>query len=111
MAFRDFLREPAVSRRAVYNSLEWLKELPDDASSGMLGELLAYQLKRQTGNKTVFDHHDVPGLSRRLAVEAVQQENRRGWLRGLLTTAEFLARETRSLDTARAGEFARENAA
>lgn len=96
--FRDFLREPAVSRRAVYNSLAWLKDLPDDASDEMLGELLAYQLRSQTSKKSVLDHYNVLGLSRRLAVEARRQENWRDWLQGLLTTAEFLAREIRSLD-------------
>jgi CRISPR-associated protein Cmr2 len=99
VAFRDFLSEPKVSRRAVYNSLEWLKELPADAGAEMVGELLAYQLRRQTASKTAFDHHDVPGLARRLAARAAGESDGRGWLRRMLTTAEFLARETRTPPT------------
>lgn len=96
--FRDFLREPAVSRRAVYNSLEWLKDLPQDTNEEMLGDLLSYQLNRQTRRKTVFDDHDGPGLARRLAGEALRHKDWHELLASLLTTAEFLARETRSFE-------------
>ena len=96
VGFRDFLRQPAVSRRAVYNSLEWLQDLPDDASVEMLGELLAYQLARQTNDKQL--KKQLPKMAVNLAKLARQQNNWRDWLQSLLTTAEFLARETRSLD-------------
>ncbi|MEA3642886.1 MAG: type III-B CRISPR-associated protein Cas10/Cmr2, partial [Lamprobacter sp.] len=67
-ALQGFLAEPGVSRRAVYNSLEWLKDLPEPGGDpSMLAELLGYQLARQTDRKSIIDHHDVPGLARRLA--------------------------------------------
>jgi CRISPR-associated protein Cmr2 len=75
---RDFLAEPGVSRRAVYNSLEWLKDLPEPAGdAAMLETLLAYQLTRQAGKGP---KEEAQGLARRLAA---------------LTVAEFLAREGR----------------
>ena len=95
--FRDFLGEPAVSRRAVYHSLEWLADLPDDADGAMLGGLLGYQFERQTSEKSVLEKHEVPELSQRLAAAALAQgEKWRPWLQGFLTSAEFLARETRN---------------
>lgn len=97
---RDFLREPSVSRRAVYNSLEWLQGLPADAGREMLGELLAYQLRRQTANKSAWDYHNVPGLAQRAATLAASRREGLVWLRDLLVTAEFLARETRGLPAA-----------
>ena len=96
MKLREFLAEPAVSRRAVYHSLAWLRDLPDDADPGMLGSLLGYQLSRQTARKTVLDFHDVRGLARCLAVLALQQKQHRRWLADFLGVAEFLAREVRS---------------
>ena len=45
-ALCDFLGDPKVSRRAVYNTLEWLEDLPPGDST-LLQTLLAYQLKRQ----------------------------------------------------------------
>ncbi len=97
-----FLRDPAVSRRAVYHSLQWLTDLPEPRDNpAMLGELLAYQLKRQTDNKAAIEAHDVDGLARELAALAAEPGKGRGWLGSLLSTAEFLARETRAtpLDT------------
>lgn len=56
----DFLRADGTSRRAVYNTLEWLHDLPplvkkegeavkpDEDAKAMLDALLAFQLKRQT---------------------------------------------------------------
>lgn len=96
---RDFLAEEGVSRRAVYNSLVWLKDLPEPEGDGaMLERLLAYQLSRQTERKATLDHHDVPGLARRLAALTLQHEprdKRLEWLRNTLSVAEFLAREGR----------------
>jgi CRISPR-associated protein Cmr2 len=100
-ALQGFLAEPGVSRRAVYNSLEWLKDLPEpNGDPSMLAELLAYQLARQADRKTIVDHHDVPGLSRRLAQLAVEQPIASGqtplrWLENCLAVAEFLVRDCR----------------
>ena len=96
MKLREFLAEPAVSRRAVYHCLVWLRDLPDDADPAMLGSLLGYQLSRQTARKTVLDFHDVRGLARCLALLAQQQKQHRRWLADFLGVAEFLAREVRS---------------
>ena len=100
IAMRNFLADPGVSRRAVYNSLEWLKDLPEPVGDGaMLEQLLAHQLARQTERKTIQDHHDLPGLARRLTALALQQPSRRlDWLQNCLSVAEFLAREGRHAD-------------
>jgi CRISPR-associated protein Cmr2 len=102
-ALRAFLASEGVSRRAVYNSLDWIKDLPDD-DPAMLGALLAYQLSRQVqGNEQA--HHDAPLLARRLAALAFDDklrpppqagEKRLDWLAHFMGVAEFLARETRS---------------
>ena len=99
-ALRNFLADDGVSRRAVYNSLEWLKDLPRDQPA-MLASLLAYQLDRQA-DKTARGAHDVPGLARRLSALAFDRQQHPGdadplaWLQHLMSAAEFLARETRS---------------
>ena len=95
---RDFLGEPGVSRRAVYHSLVWLRDLPDDADTDMLGPLLAFQFDRQISDRKVRDSHDVPGIAQRLARLAVERgsgRDRIDWLGGFLSVAEFLAREAR----------------
>ncbi|GAB4180416.1 MAG: hypothetical protein Fur0039_25100 [Rhodocyclaceae bacterium] len=90
-----FLRDDATSRRAVYNSLEWLKDLPDPKQSpDMLESLLAYQLARQTSGAA---RALAPGLARRLAaLAAARPGDGLGWLANFLGVAEFLARETRA---------------
>jgi CRISPR-associated protein Cmr2 len=97
---RAFLADPGVSRRAVYNSLEWLKDLPEPEGDGaMVERLLTYQLARQTDTKATRDHHDVPGLARRLSEQALRQpKDRLGWLANCLGVAEFIAREGRGTD-------------
>lgn len=96
---RDFFADPGVSRRAVYNTLAWLTDLPKPKGSPpMLESLLAYQFDRQAlGNAK----DRVPGLAQRLAALTVQQ-SKEGltWLSKFLAVAEFLARETRSLTPA-----------
>ncbi len=90
-----FLRDPGVSRRAVYNSLAWLTDLPEPAGDGaMLDSLLAYQLARQADKGAkVF----APGLAHRLAALTLMQSGKRlDWLQNFMTVAEFLARETRA---------------
>ncbi len=90
-----FLRDEATSRRAVYNSLEWLKDLPDPKDlPDMLASLLGYQLARQSGGDA---KHQAPALAQRLAARtAAQPRDGLVWLENFLTVAEFLARETRS---------------
>lgn len=97
---RAFLGADGVSRRAVYNSLAWLKDLPDPQGDGaMLERMLAYQLARQTQNDSLAKHHDVPGLARRLtALTLAESDQRLDWLANVLAVGEFLARETRKLD-------------
>ena len=90
----DFLRDPAVSRRAVYHSVQWLRDLPEPEGNGaMAAQLLAWQFQRQGGNDA-----GTPELARKLTALALEQPagTRRGWLENLLSSAEFLARETRA---------------
>ena len=90
-----FLAEPAVSRRAVYHSVEWLADLPDPKDQpDMLAALLGYQLARQAQDSAKAK---APELARRLAALASSQQ-KKGlyWLRNFLSVAEFLARETRT---------------
>jgi len=107
---RDFLAEPATSRRAVYNVLRWLPDMPepdDPASETMLAELLAYQFQRQCGKKTTREHHHLPDLAKELVEQAKQhveqaaedgrrQASAKAWLADFLGVAEFLAREGRA---------------
>lgn len=96
---RDFLRADGVSRRAVYNTLEWLTDLPEPTGEGdMLASLLAFQLDRQA-DTAARQRHDIPALTRRLTALTLRQskaEARLQWLGNFLSVAEFLARETRS---------------
>ena len=92
-----FFAEPSVSRRAVYHSLVWLKDLPPDAAPDMIGSLLGFQFARQTASIDVRKRHDLPTLGRRIANLAGTHSvgERVDWLRRFLSVAEFLARETR----------------
>ena len=98
---RNFLAAPSVSRRAVYNSLVWLKDLPEDADADMLASLLGYQFVRQTRARTTdeakWKRDDILALAHRIAKLAAARpaDERRGWLERFLGVAEFLARETR----------------
>jgi CRISPR-associated protein Cmr2 len=90
-----FLADPVVSRRAVYNSVQWLTDLPDPKTQPqMLAALLGYQLARQAQDAIKAQ---APDLARRLAALASRQpKNGLDWLRNFLSVAEFLARETRA---------------
>jgi CRISPR-associated protein Cmr2 len=96
-----FLRADGTSRRAVYNSLEWMRDLPeptDSAKTEMLASLLAYQLDRQAKGDA---NAQAPQLAQRLAqlcAEQVRRQEGKGlnWLANFMGVAEFLARETRS---------------
>lgn len=112
---REFLAEPAVSRRAVYNSALWLQDLPEpDGAGEMVVAMLTYQLRRQTApkaRKTISDYYDLPGLARSLVAETIRHADagkRLDWLVNCLSVAEFLARETRIPEAAQAHK---ENAA
>jgi CRISPR-associated protein Cmr2 len=96
LALRNFLADQAVSRRAVYNSLMWLKDLPDDAPAEILGSLLAYQFKRQTSSDAAWRRHDGPRLCNRVAELACKENHRLDWLERFMGVAEFLAREARA---------------
>lgn len=95
---RDFLAHPKVSRRAVYNALQWLAHLPvtnGKPDRQMLEGLIAYQFSRQAeAEASVL----VPELAAGLAAQAVRHANAIKWLENFLSVAEFLAREQRSGD-------------
>ncbi|MEY4413668.1 MAG: type CRISPR-associated protein Cas10/Cmr2, partial [Pseudomonadota bacterium] len=100
---RRWLAHDDVSRRAVYNSLDWLKDLPTD-NQDMLAALLRYQLARQARKDA---EKQAPDLARRLAEltfnDALRPapapgESRLTWLGHFMGVAEFLGRETRSAD-------------
>lgn len=95
-----FLRDEDVSRRAVYHTLEWLKDLPEPGNDpALLQKMLAYQLDRQSGGQG--KKLDVAELAERLTTLALRQpegeQKRREWLKNFLTVGEFLARETRAI--------------
>lgn len=92
---RDFLRTDGVSRRAVYNALEWLHDLPEPEGDGaMLANLLGYQLARQAPKER---EQQARMLAEGLTGLAVKETGGRlKWLANFLSVAEFLARETRS---------------
>ncbi len=110
ICLRNFLAESATSRRAVYNVLHWLPDMPepeDPATQDMLAELLAYQFQRQCGKKTTRDHYDLSGLSKALVAQACAHAGKastigrdkalaKAWLADFLGVAEFLAREERT---------------
>jgi len=95
---RRFLSDPAVSRRAVYHTLEWLTHLPVNGGKPdrvMLERLLAYQLHRQAEGQA---REQAAPLAADLAAQALRAPNAREWLENFLGVAEFLAREQRSGD-------------
>ena len=89
-----FLRADGTSRRAVYNSLEWMRDLPEPTNAdakAMLTSLLAYQLDRQAMGDV---QNQAPDLAQRLAQLCADQKiNRLNWLANFMGVAEFLARE------------------
>jgi CRISPR-associated protein Cmr2 len=97
-ALCDFLADPKVSRRAVYNILEWIEDLPPGHES-LLGALLAYQLERQAESDSA--RSQAPPLAKRLTKVAFDANLRPSgaepvdWLKDFLIGAEFLAREVR----------------
>ena len=98
-----FLAHPKVSRRAVYNTLEWVENLPR-GDANLIETLLAYQLERQAEGEGAAQ------LARPLAQRLIKvafDANQRprdakpvDWLKNFLLNrradnAEFLAREVR----------------
>jgi len=110
LKLREFLAEPAVSRRAVYHSAVWLRDLPHPEDGGdMVAGMLAYQLARQCSKKTTRECYDLPGLAGSLVAEAIRHadaDKRLAWIANFLSVAEFLARETRNSDNRQATEDA-----
>lgn len=90
-----FLREPEVSRRAVYNTLDWMKDLPADIGAPALARLLGYQWARQS-DKPAQQRHQLASLCVRVATLSEGRDQPLVWLANFLGVAEFLARETRS---------------
>jgi CRISPR-associated protein Cmr2 len=93
----SFLRADGTSSRAVFNSLEWMRDLPEPtnaACTDMLRSLLSYQFERQANGST---KNDAPDLAERLAkLCAAQSIKGLSWLANFMGVAEFLARETRT---------------
>jgi len=93
----DFLVDPKVSRRAVYNTLEWVEDLPPGDAS-LIETLLAYQLERQAEGEVA---RKAPELARQLITVAFdpgllpQGAEPAAWLKHFLIGAEFLARDVR----------------
>ena len=87
-----------MSRRAVYNVLEWVEDLPPGDQS-LLGALLAYQLERQAESDSA--RSQAPALAKRLVKVAFDLHllpkgaTSLDWLKDFLIGAEFLAREVR----------------
>ncbi|MDW8469620.1 MAG: type III-B CRISPR-associated protein Cas10/Cmr2 [Burkholderiales bacterium] len=87
----EYLRHPDTSRRAVYHSLAWLRDLPDPRDhASMCQSLLAYQFERQS------KHPGARSLAVKLVEWAAARSDARQRLCNLLQTAEFLAREVRA---------------
>ncbi len=122
---RDFLARKSVSRRAAYNCLLWLKDLPckdlpcnadkdmKDMKDmeDMLARLLDYQFKRQAGETDYKNFYKEQSLARRSAKFALTAKSRKNdnsnwldWLENFLSMAEFLAREVRSPKTSEGNE-------
>ncbi len=98
----EFLRDPDLSRRAVYNTALWLKNLPEPKGDAeMLSSLMAFQFERQYRKKLSKKEKEtlkkkLEDLSKKLAALAASQAGgKRKWLENFLSVAEFLAREMR----------------
>ena len=104
---QQFLACKSVSRRAVYNSLAWIRELPRNAGEDMLNTMLGYQFCRQTSDPSLHDQGRE--LARETVHLAARQEPEIGswhdWLEQFLGIAEFLARENRVPPTMHESQF------
>lgn len=98
-ALIGFLRAAGTSSRAIFSSLEWMRDLPEPTPTNyeMLTSLLNYQLDRQAKGDA---GEQAPKLAQRLArLCAAQESNGLNWLANFMGVAEFLARETRTVAT------------
>jgi CRISPR-associated protein Cmr2 len=101
---RSFLASDDVSRRAAYHLVDWLHEVPPDASD-LAESMLAYQMARQSGDKAKAL---APGLAQRLVALAFDPAQRPAdalplpWLADFMMAAEFLARAQRHAGQAEA---------
>lgn len=104
---RAFLSSPEVSRRAVYNSMQWMRDLPEPTGDGdMLQSLLSFQLARQARGdvakaqaRSLAPELVALNLAERTRLREVSSRNGEGafaFLRTFLSVAEFLAREQRN---------------
>jgi CRISPR-associated protein Cmr2 len=110
---RDFLQTPGVSRRAVYHSVEWLRELPPPSShfpgwQEMMITNLGYQLRRQSqSGKDAISRTEADLLAgmvvKAALADSIQPNDNdvlgrtpKVVLEDLLVTAEFFARESRT---------------
>jgi CRISPR-associated protein Cmr2 len=91
----DQLSQKGVSRRAAYHSLNWLEQLPPCPDARLLGENLAYQFARQTQDGTLKKAMRALALDLADYVSRQHPEKPVEVLWNLLTTGEFLARESR----------------
>ena len=105
LRFAETLAQPNVSRRAVYNAIEWLSGLPERGCDGMndedwrqmLASNLAYQIAKQGG---VVQHaREFVDLACR---ESARPAETARVLGDLLVTAEFFARNGRAFGQAAA---------
>lgn len=95
------MREKSVSRRAAYNVYAWLPDLPEPAQLGgesayrsMIQALLHHQFQRQKLEKQGYPVHSAR-LAQLCQAQVAADDAR--LLENFLSTAEFLARESRSL--------------
>ena len=102
MRLRAWLGADGVSRRAVYHSLRWLRELPEfNVAQGraLVETNLAAQLLRQcSADSSAATRGQVPTLARDLIRATTSSQDCFAALQSMLITAEFLARETRQSD-------------
>lgn len=96
LQLRDLLADK-ISRRAVYNSAIWLRDLPEpDEDGNMVAQMLAYQFYRQSEER--LDRAELEEIASRLIGQAMAYADlgaRRAWIENFLSVAEFLARESR----------------
>ncbi|EAR23054.1 type III-B CRISPR-associated protein Cas10/Cmr2 [Nitrococcus mobilis] len=96
-------KNAGASRRAAYNVRGWLRDLPKPVAVGgeapfrrLLGQMLHYQFQRQKLEKEGAPIH-AERLAKLCPVE--NPAKAADFIENMLSVAEFLARETRSLDT------------
>ncbi len=94
METREFISRAEISRRAIYDSLIWLKDLPQNAEVAMVSSLLFRQF---SANSNLISFDKLKLLTDRLAEFACQNRDQpiKKVLENFLGIAEFMARESR----------------